>query len=126
MDIIAFLTQDLWYGFQVWHAVLLGIVVLFIIIYRKRKQLFAGKEKEYKEIILKDEITEEVKDILNVAGKKIFKEKRLLRIGYSIIGRITNEESIAFVLVHHTQGDSKYNSLIPHIFSRLKYSYMRC
>jgi len=89
MAIIEFLTYELFYDFRVYHAILVGVVILFIIIYKKRKQIFGKKEKEYKEIILKDEITDEVKDILDVGGKKIFKEKRLLRIGYNIIGRIT-------------------------------------
>lgn len=89
MAILEFLMQEIWYDIRVYHLVIIGIVILFIVIYKKRKQLFGKKEKEYKEIILKDEITEEVKDILDVGGKKIFKEKRLLRIGYNIIGRIT-------------------------------------
>jgi hypothetical protein len=65
---------------------LLGLVIALVIINRKR---WFGKVEKYKEIILSKEIEKEIKDLLEVSGNKIFRERRNLRSGFNVIGRIT-------------------------------------
>jgi len=67
----------------------IGIVaVVLIIIYKNKERIFGKKEDEYTEINLEREINNEVKALFDISSKKIFKQKKLLRVGYNPIGRV--------------------------------------